>query len=83
MPALKYAALIWLLVSLLLLSEPLPTWETANAYAREYRKWAELRNVRVQSPGTISAPELLGWSKVKAAWRVLEKQVDAEYRGER
>ncbi len=59
-----------------------PTWTTANEFAVEYQRWAELRNVRVQSPGTISAPEMHQWLEVKAAWRRLEKQVEAEYRGE-
>lgn len=68
----------------LLLTVPLlasaPTWEAGNAYALKYHVWATLRNIRVQSPGTVSAPEMVEWQKVKSAWRQLEKQVDAEYR---
>ncbi len=74
--ALKYLAVALFLVCL---PEDKPTWETGNAFAIEYKHWAELRNVRVQSPGTLSAPEMLAWQSVKSHWRQLEKQVDAEY----
>ncbi len=57
-------------------------WETGNAFATCYRKWAELRNMRVQMPGTTSLPELLAWRETKSAWRQLERSQEAEYRGE-
>jgi hypothetical protein len=74
---------------LFLLAVPLlataPTWEVGNALAMEYDHWCAMRNVRVQDSaqvGTVSASEFLQWQKVKSAWRRLERQVDAEYRGE-
>ena len=63
-----------------------PVWETANRLAGAYRVWTDLRNARVGSQvtvDTVSVPEFMAWQKVKAAWRELEKEQDAEYRGER
>ncbi len=60
-----------------------PTWETGNEFAKAYGEWAALRNVRVQSPGTLSAPEMHQWQRAKGAWRRLEQAQEAEYRGER
>jgi hypothetical protein len=63
-----------------------PTWTLNNALAVEQGKWAALRNARVNDPlgeYKVSYPEVMAWQRVKAAWRQLEKQVDAEYRGEK
>lgn len=61
-----------------------PTWDAGNAFAAQYKAWAELRNVRVQRPAdTLSVPEVAEWQKVKSAWRRFESQQDAEYRGGR
>lgn len=63
-----------------------PTWMIGNAFAKQYHDWGVLRNARVDDPlrvATISVPEIRQWQKTKAAWRELENQVEAEYRGER
>jgi hypothetical protein len=58
-----------------------PTWELANSMSVQYNLWAQERNRATE--GTVSATEFLQWQRVKAAWRQMEKRVDAEYRGER
>lgn len=57
-----------------------PTWDLANAMSVQYNLWAAERNRAMD--GTVSASEFMQWQKVKAAWRQVEKRVDAEYRGE-
>lgn len=60
-------------------------WAVANDFALEYRKWADMRNARVEDAarvGTLSAAELLEWQRVKSKWRTVEKSIDREYRGE-
>ena len=49
-------------------------------FARAYNAWVEL-NVK-GTPNTISAQEVLAWQKVKHEWRLLERKMDARYRGE-
>jgi hypothetical protein len=63
-----------------------PTWELGNGLAAEYNLWVSAKNRRNTNPakeGTLDAGEFMQWQRVKAAWRRMEKQVDAEYRGER
>lgn len=70
---------------LLLLGDPYP-WKAGNAFAEQYRTWADLRNVRVQSAATVdtvNARERVEWLKLERAWLEFQKQQRSEYRGER
>jgi len=66
-----------------LLADAPTTWDLHNAFAADHRIWAQMRNARADNPDVLSAAEVIQWQKVKSEWRKLEKQVDAEYRGER
>jgi hypothetical protein len=53
----------------------------------EYNLWADSRNRAAIDPplikeGTLPVGEFMQWQKAKAAWRQVEKRVDAEYRGD-
>jgi len=66
------------------LSLDAPVWKVANEFASLYYEWAMLRNERVQSESrrdTLSVPEVTAWKRVKASWKKLQSDVDAEYRG--
>lgn len=70
---------------LLFLSDPYP-WQAGNAFAEQYRAWADLRNVRVQSVltvDTVNARERAEWLKLERAWLEFQKQQRSEYRGDR
>ena len=55
------------------------TFSPGEFFAAEWNRWAQMRGAR--RPNELSAAEHEQWTRVKCAWRRVERQVDAQYEG--